>query len=793
MAHQIIRQIFRDQDDKGNPKACWGWGKQKLEVNTLKEIFDSHVNLMSQEPKKVNYYYTLNYHKSDKRPRAAGSFMYGKHLYWDLDSVDYNRLDEYIDAVLDVLLLKREQCTTVASGRGLHFIIELVDKYNETYINKHSKAYTVSCKMIMDRLDELNLPYKDVDPVFDRARIFRMPGTTNRKWDKAKKEWMEDVECYIIENNMVPIEYSLSHLMGLGDIGETDVLNPDAKQILFPNPDVPYILQECRALKFMQTNANEVSQTQWYNGLSTLYHLDNSGKLAHDISSKYNGYSREETDTKLLQVSAYGPVSCTKMHEKGWSEECESCPHWASGQDFPIKLKGNNHIATKDQGFRKIILKNDIPVPGAVEYGDLVKYFDQNFPYITINGSGTIFYYQDKHFKIANKTHLYNFVLKNVSPIDGDKLSKWQDAFIRWLSSDNIILSDDCFDPLGYLNLQNGVLRLKDRVLLEHDTEKFKFRYCLPYDYDPNALCPRYDKFMLEVMENDKQRVDILNEYGGYCISGDKCLAQKAAILSGGGRNGKSTWIHAISTVAGLENVSAVPLNDLNNPVSRQMIVGKLFNVAEETPMNSGKGGLDTFKTMVTGGQIPVRILYRDPYIYSNRAKFIFAANHMPKTMDDSKGLIRRMLIIPFTASFEGADEDKLIEDKLAAEAPGILNRLLDGYDRLVANDYEFTRSLTCEAAVSAYQRDIDSVLEWLGENYEVTFDQNDEVPRPLLYKDYIYYHQENNPGGSRYLLKSTTWAKKMKDILKIKGRFKRGLYEGVRVDIIPGIRARQD
>ncbi|MCH7729882.1 MAG: hypothetical protein IH991_25940, partial [Planctomycetes bacterium] len=60
--------------------------------------------------------------------------------------------------------------------------------------------------------------------------------------------------------------------------------------------------------------------------------------------------------------------------------------------------------------------------------------------------------------------------------------------------------------PLDVLNVKNGLLRLKDRKLLPHSHEQL-VTVQLPVKYDPNATCPRWQRFLSEVFAGNDELV----------------------------------------------------------------------------------------------------------------------------------------------------------------------------------------------------------------------------------------------------------------------------------------------
>jgi putative DNA primase/helicase len=73
------------------------------------------------------------------------------------------------------------------------------------------------------------------------------------------------------------------------------------------------------------------------------------------------------------------------------------------------------------------------------------------------------------------------------------------------------------------------------------------------------------------------------------------------------------------------------------------------------------------------------RHLYGHAFEFYPVSKLWLSTNHRPRITDDSFGIWRRILMIPFTVTFTGATDDKHLNEKLAAEREGILRWLVDG------------------------------------------------------------------------------------------------------------------
>ena len=95
-------------------------------------------------------------------------------------------------------------------------------------------------------------------------------------------------------------------------------------------------------------------------------------------------------------------------------------------------------------------------------------------------------------------------------------VSKWQSRRLRETilkdAQDVHPLSISAFDKDIYLlNCQNGTLHLKTGEFYDHRAEDYITKIAGAH-YDPSAKCPRWEKFIDEVMSGDKEKADSSKE-----------------------------------------------------------------------------------------------------------------------------------------------------------------------------------------------------------------------------------------------------------------------------------------
>src|SRR5690606_27300129 len=112
------------------------------------------------------------------------------------------------------------------------------------------------------------------------------------------------------------------------------------------------------------------------------------------------------------------------------------------------------------------------------------------------------------------------------------------------------IADPDKFDANPWLlNVENGTIDLREHRLLPHRREDLLTKIA-PVAYDPNAECPRWEKFIHEIMGGDEELVRYLQKAVGYSLTGST-REQIWFLLYGSGANGKSVFLNTIQELLG--------------------------------------------------------------------------------------------------------------------------------------------------------------------------------------------------------------------------------------------------
>lgn len=295
----------------------------------------------------------------------------------------------------------------------------------------------------------------------------------------------------------------------------------------------------------------------------------------------------------------------------------------------------------------------------------------------------------------------------------------------------------DFKDTEGIINLNNGVLDVKKRLLMPHSTDYF-FKGKLSVDYNPNARCDTFLNCLDFILSGDADRISIIQKMFGYVLIGGYPFLHKAFILYGDGRNGKSTVLDALRMIIGKENYTSVPLNLINRPFSAVQLDGKIANIVGENQVDGISS--EIFKAAVGGEAIPMSHKGRDEYQMDVTARFIIACNDLPYFGDKSMGIKDRLILIPFDRYIPEGERDTRMREKIAGELSGILNWALDGATQVTeSREIKSSNSEILEEIKNEFNREADSVLAFFQDCIQVNASGMD-ILASLLYQHYCDY-----------------------------------------------------
>lgn len=232
----------------------------------------------------------------------------------------------------------------------------------------------------------------------------------------------------------------------------------------------------------------------------------------------------------------------------------------------------------------------------------------------------------------------------------------------------------------------------------------------LPYDYDPQAVCPRWDAFLGSVLP--KAEIIKLQKYLGLgCVDrrGLTHKVEETLWLVGGGANGKSTVFDVVRAVYGADNISYLGLDSLLSGSSEVRarfigsIAGKLFNYCSEVQADDISRYSDTFKSLCSGEPQTVRRLGHNPETAYDIPFLVFNMNRKPANRNMDRAIVRRLLFVPFRTTISAEDMNRELVNELLEELPGIRNWMIEGFRMLVRDGFRFGDTLSVDEDMEEY------------------------------------------------------------------------------------------
>lgn len=325
-----------------------------------------------------------------------------------------------------------------------------------------------------------------------------------------------------------------------------------------------------------------------------------------------------------------------------------------------------------------------------------------------------IFAYNGEFWKELDREHLKDFLAEaakrqGINGIEAEHYEFRQKLFQQFLASANFQSIETDSDRV-LINLRNGTFEIsKDSLQLREFRAGDFLTYQLGFNYDQNATCPLFDKYLDEVLP-EKELQEIIAEFFGYVFTKGLKL-EKALLLYGSGANGKSVLFDVMNALLGRENISNFSMCHLLEEHNRALIQNKLLNYGSEINASKTK---DEFKQLVSTEPIQARLKYGNSFTMENYAKLAFNCNELPKDIEQNNAYFRRLLIIPFRQTIAEDRQDKTLAQKIIqSELSGVFNWILKGLERLIKND-GFTPSDIVKKEIETYRLESDSVAMFL-------------------------------------------------------------------------------
>ncbi|QCD52487.1 phage/plasmid primase, P4 family [Campylobacter sp. RM16192] len=364
-----------------------------------------------------------------------------------------------------------------------------------------------------------------------------------------------------------------------------------------------------------------------------------------------------------------------------------------------------------------------------------------------------LYFWTGTHYARLNLTTLSNFlqnVWMNIAYVDTKKRSvNNSKEIIENLVNKAYVLDHIKRDEQRrIINLLNGTIFISKNghiTFKTHHDIKDGALNILEFKYDKDAKCPKWDKFLKDVM-SDEDDIKTLMEFIGYCFLPSHDFESFLFLYGKSGANGKSVILDTIRNFFGEDNVSSLQLQQFEG---HQLygLANKLINIGSEIDKNgTDKGQMANLKALVsTKDSIMINPKNEKPFnlMPNEKPKLAFAGNEKPRQGIDN-GVFRRMVLISFDKEVKDSQKIRGLSERFNDEMAGIFNLALSGLKRLITQG-KFTRSKRMLAELEEYKDEVNPIRAFVRD--AIVADENYMVPNKYLYGVYKSFIEEK--GGT--------------------------------------------
>ncbi|WP_045447772.1 DNA primase family protein [Citrobacter sp. S-77] len=331
--------------------------------------------------------------------------------------------------------------------------------------------------------------------------------------------------------------------------------------------------------------------------------------------------------------------------------------------------------------------------------------------------------------------------------------------------------------PMGepsrdFLAFSNGVLDLKTGEFFTHSPDNWITTHN-GIEYTPPVAgenihdnAPNFHKWLDHAADHDPHKMMRICA-AFYMIMANRYDWQLFIEATGYGGSGKSTFTHIASLLTGEQNTVGTEMTSLDDAGGRAQVVGSRLIVLADQPKYTGEGA--GIKKITGGDPVEINPKYEKRFTTVIRA-VVLATNNEPMIFTErAGGVARRRVIFRFDNIVREAEKDKELPQKIAAEIPVIIRRLLANF-----SDPEKARELLLEqrdgAEALKIKQETDPVialcaaLEFLDKPHGMMMGGGkrsiDLNPRTSLYRLYLAFMEYM---GKEELLSVNDFGKAMK------------------------------
>jgi putative DNA primase/helicase len=344
-----------------------------------------------------------------------------------------------------------------------------------------------------------------------------------------------------------------------------------------------------------------------------------------------------------------------------------------------------------------------------------------------------------------------------------------------------IVVADSAWDAdRMVLNTPAGLIDLRTGEACE--SADHLPTQCTAVAPDFNAEARTFAEFLAAITQGDFELIAFLQRVVGYLLTG-ATREQVLFFFYGAGANGKSTLVDLLLWLIGsyaLKLPASTLMSSRNgeqHPTGIAQLRGKRLAVSSE--LEEGQFFNESLVKELTGdATLTARFMRGDFFSFDLTQKHLIVGNFKPRLRGGDPALARRMVLVPFDATFSAAQRDPNMLHKLKAEGPAVLAWAIRGAVQWHTEGLGIPERV--RAASADYMAAHDDLQLWIDERCERT----GETKASDLYADFRRWKEARGEHAPT----QTTWGERLQRVPGIERRKSNGVrYSPISVRLFTG------
>lgn len=300
------------------------------------------------------------------------------------------------------------------------------------------------------------------------------------------------------------------------------------------------------------------------------------------------------------------------------------------------------------------------------------------------------------------------------------------------------------------IHFRNVMIAVNDdwSLSVEDFGKEFMSRNQLPFEYDPDAKCPKFDEFIVRTM--GEEGAETFDRWAGMAMTG-RNLTHTLMMVIGPGGTGKGTIHRTFEGITGKENIGGLRPELLHDRFEMGRHMEKLVIAGFDTPrefLNTPEA--EALKAFTGGDALPVEFKYSNASacLRESPPVVVYSNHHQNVWTDGETTSWERRLTILGTSykPAEGEKVESLDKVFLREEGPGICARFVRGLARLLddmKNGLGFRLSASQKAEVEKVLKSSESPRVFITTQLEDV--EGGSISLNELEERYMEYCSEND------------------------------------------------